>query len=99
MKVTYRQQFLLPGGEPPLSRRGLTLGAVPIPTGVVREGLIAAPRTLVTMSTQGSGATTHKSEKHLLVYPANPMAVVLDEATTLCTNDVGHLQGRPAHLF
>jgi hypothetical protein len=99
MKVTYRQQFLLPGGEPPLSRGCLTLGAVPIPTGVVRDGLIAAPRTLVTMSTQGRGATTHKSVKHFLLYPVNPVTVVLDEATTLCANDVGHLQGRPAHFF
>jgi hypothetical protein len=99
MKVTHRQQFVLPGGEPPLSRRRLTLGAVPIPTGVVRDSLVAAPRTPVTMSTQRSGATTYEGEKNFQVDPVNPVAVVFDEATTLSASDVGHLQGRPVHFF
>jgi hypothetical protein len=45
------------------------------------------------MSTQGSGATTYESKKYFQVYPVNPVTVVLDEATTLCANDVGHSRG------
>ena len=99
MEVTHRQEFLLAGSKPLLPRGRLTLGAVSIPAGVVRDGLIAAARTLVTMSTQGSGATTYEGKKNFQVDPVNPAAVVFDEAMALGANDIGHLQGRPAHFF
>ena len=47
--VADRQQFLLAGAQPLLPGIGLALWAVTIPTGVVRDGLIAATDTLVTM--------------------------------------------------
>jgi hypothetical protein len=99
MEVTHRQEFLLAGSKPPLPRGCLTLGAVSISAGVVRDGLVTAPRTLVTMSTQGSGATTHEGEKNFQVDPVNPAAVVFDEATALGANDIGHLQRWPVHFF
>jgi hypothetical protein len=51
------------------------------------------------MSTQGRGATTDEGVQDFLVDPVNPGAVVFDETTTLCTNDVSHLEGWPAHFF
>jgi hypothetical protein len=99
VEVTDRQEFLLTGREPPLPRAPLTFGAVAIPARVVRDGLVAAARTLVTMSTQSSGAATDEGKKYFLVDPVNPVMVILDEATTLGANDIGHLEGWPVHFF
>lgn len=99
MEVSYRQEFLLTGSKPAPPCRRLTLGAVAIPAGVVRDGLVTAAGTLVTVPTQSRGATTEEGEKHFLVDPVKPGAVVLDEATALCANDIGHFEGWPVHFF
>src|ERR1700678_3688669 len=42
MKVAGGQQFLLPLPKPLVARSGLTLGAVPVTAGVIRDGLVPA---------------------------------------------------------
>ena len=42
MKVANRQQFLLALLKPTVARSGLTLGAVPVAAGVIRDGLVPA---------------------------------------------------------
>ena len=42
VEVRHAEQFLLAGGEPALARLRLALRAVPVPAGVIRDGLMTA---------------------------------------------------------
>jgi hypothetical protein len=53
--VAYGQQFLLRSLQPPLASIGLALGAVAIPAGVVRDGLLTAERAQIAMTTESGG--------------------------------------------
>src|ERR1700733_3980335 len=69
-----------------------------IAAGVIREGLIATTRTLISMTAQSCGAAVCDGAEHFDMRPAQPRPVVLDEAIALRANDIGHLDGWPAHL-
>ena len=51
------------------------------------------------MAAQSRRAAMCDGAEHLDVRPAQPRPVVLDEAIALRANDIGHLDGWPAHLF
>ena len=99
MDIGDRQKFILASRDPAIASPILALGAVAIPAAVIRDGLVAAARTLVAMSSQRRGAAACDSLEHFTMVPVNPAATVLDEAIALRANDVGHLQGWPGHFF
>ena len=99
MKVADRQQFLLALPNPLVARSGLTLGAVPVAAGVIRDGLVAAVYAGVAMTAEGGGAAARDGIEHLALRPGQGSAVPLSKAVACNTNDVGHLEGWPAHLF
>jgi hypothetical protein len=50
MKVADVQELLFSCNEPVLACLGLTLWAVSIPAGIIRDGLVPAPRTCIEMA-------------------------------------------------
>ena len=99
MIVADRQQFLLALLQPLVARSGLTLGAVPVAAGVIRDGLVPAVYAGVAMTAEGSGAAARDGVEHLALRPGQGSAVPLSKAVACTTNDVGHLEGWPAHRF
>ena len=65
MEVADRQQLLLALLNPLVARSGLTLGAVPVAAGVIRDGLVAAVYAGVAMTAEGSGAAARDGIEHL----------------------------------
>src|SRR5260370_23636065 len=58
MDVVRREKFSLTCGDPAFPSRGLTLRAVPISAGVVRDGgAMPAAGALIEMTAEGGGAT------------------------------------------
>jgi len=99
MRVGNVQQLLAAGGEPLFPRVGLAFRAMAIPARVERDGLMATAITTVPVSAQGSGATALDGLQYFQMRPPQPGSVVLDEALALRANDVGHLEGGPAHFL
>src|SRR5215469_16686762 len=99
MDVGHCQKLILASRDPPIAGAVLTLRAVAVATAVIGNGTIAAARTLVAMAAQNGSAARSDGLQDLTVRPVNPAAMVLDEAITLCANDIGHLQGWPGHFF
>ena len=56
VKVRSGQQFLFPSGDPARARLGLTLGAVPITTRIIRDGLKSALRAGIEVTSERGGA-------------------------------------------
>ena len=54
---------------------------------------------LIEMPAQGGGATAHDGAQHLEVLPVDPPAAAFDECASRGANQIGHLEGRPVHLF
>jgi hypothetical protein len=59
---------------------------------------MAALRALIEVTAQSGCATALDGAEHFQVQPRQPASVFLDEALARLANDIGHLQGRPAHL-
>src|SRR6516165_3665038 len=99
MNVGHCQKIILTSRDPLITGAVLTLRAVAVATAVIGNGTIAAARTLVAVTAQNVSAACGDGLQDLAVRPVNPAAVVLDEAITLCANDICHLQGWPGHFF
>lgn len=99
VEVADGEQFFLASREPAVTSRDLTLGTVPIATGVENDDPMAATGALMEMSTQDCGTAVGDGAEHLLVRPVNPAPVVGDEVFALCPYNVGHLQVWPIHFF
>ena len=56
VKVRSGQQFLFPCGKPALASLGLTLGAVPVATRIIRDGLKSALGTGIEVASEHGGA-------------------------------------------
>ena len=97
MKVR-RRDFLLARGQPTLARLCLTLRAMPVTAGVIRDGLIAASRTGVEMTAQSCRAAVLDGTKNFQLLKAEARPVSVEKAVALCANDVSHLQGGLAHF-
>lgn len=50
MKVRHAEQPLFLRGEPALARLRLALRAVPVSTGIIGDGRVPAPRTIIDMT-------------------------------------------------
>src|SRR5713101_2676087 len=99
MHVAGWQKLLSTGGDPPFPSSGLTLRAVLVSAGVVGDGPMPAAGALIEMPAQGGGATARKGQQHFEVLPAEPVAVSFEEGRSRSADEIGHLQGRPVHLF
>jgi hypothetical protein len=54
---------------------------------------------LIDMTAECGGAATGNGQQDLDMGSADPLAVALDESCSCSADQVGHLQGRPTHLF
>ena len=54
---------------------------------------------LIEMTTECSGTTPRNGPQHFDVLPAEPLAISFDESSSCAADEIGHLQGRPAHLL
>jgi hypothetical protein len=99
VEVVDGEQFFLASHEPTTTGCDLTLGAVPIATGVEDDDAMATTGALMEMSTQDCGTAVGDGAEHLLVHPVDPAAIVGDELFALCPYNVGHLQVWPIHFF
>ncbi len=99
VEVADGEQFFLASCEPATTGRDLTLGAVPIATGVENDGTMATTGAVIAMSTQDRGTAVGDSTEHFLVRPVNPAAVIGEESFALRPYNVGHLQVWPIHFF
>src|ERR1700738_2217279 len=100
MNVTRRQKFLATCFEPTIASIGLTLWAVPVAGAVVGDGrTVPAVGALIEMPAQGGGATAHDGSQHLEWLQVDPRAASFDKCASRGANQIGHLEGRPVHLF
>jgi hypothetical protein len=100
MDVARRKKFFLTCSDPAFPGRGLTLRAVPISAGVVRDGgAMPATGALIEMTAECSGTTPRHGQQHFDVLPAEPLAISFDEGSSRAADEIGHLEGRPAHLL
>src|SRR5450759_773971 len=99
MDVACREKFSLTRGNPPFTGARLTLRAVPVAAGVVRDGAMSAASAFIEMTAECSGTTARNGQQHFDVLPAEPLAISFDEGSSCAADEIGHLEGRPAHLF
>jgi hypothetical protein len=93
----HTKQFLLSRGEPALTRLSLALGTVSVSAAVVRDGLVAATRTIIDMPAQSGCAAAGDSFQHFELLVIDWTSLTVQVTITLRSNDVGHLDGGPAH--
>ena len=99
MDVARREKFSSTCGDPPFPRRGLTLRAVPVAAGVVRDGAMPAAGALVEMTAQRGGTTARNGPQHFDMFPTEPVAISFEESSSRVADEIGHLQRWPAHLL
>ena len=99
MKVADAEQFFGAGREPLVAGVGLALWAVPVATGEEGDGAMAASGALIEMTAERCRAAVPDGPQHLELLPAQMGLVTPDEGVARRTDDVGHLQGGPLHLF
>jgi len=58
-----------------------------------------AASALIEMAAECGRATPRNGPQHLEVLPAEPVAVSFEESDSRSADEIGHLQGRPVHLF
>ncbi len=98
MEVGQVEDFLLSGGEPTLARLRLAFWTVPITTRVIRDSLLITARTNVDVATQGRRATTPDRPQHAELLEAQPGSIPLHKTVALRMDEIGHLEGEPAHV-
>src|SRR5271163_3176633 len=100
MDVACGQKLFPACRDPAFPSGGLTLRAMPVSAGVVRDGgTMAAASALIQMAAQCGGATARDGSQHFDMLPADPLAASLDKAGSRDADQIGHFQGRPAHLL
>ena len=94
--IRHVEQLPLARVQPALARLRLALRAVPVPTRVIGDGLMAAGVTPIEMAAEGRRATARDRAEDRSLLRAQPR-MLLEEGVTLRVEDIGHLHGRPAH--
>jgi hypothetical protein len=77
VKIRNGEHFLLTGSEPSLARLRLTLRAMPITAGVIRDGLMAALRTGIEMAAQCRRAAAGNRSQHFQLLEAQPRSILV----------------------
>ena len=105
VKVARGQQFLFSRGEPALAGFGLALRAMAVPAGVIGDGrwtiaaFLAALGTGIEVAAQRRGPAVADGAEHLPLLIAEAGSVAVQKTITLRAEDVGHLHGRPCHVW
>src|SRR3984893_17355306 len=100
MDVAHGEKFSLTCRDPAFSGRGLTLRAVSIAAAVVGDGgTMPAAGAFIEMTAECGGATPRNGQQHFDMLPAEPLAISFDEGSSHAADEIGHLEGRPAHLL
>ena len=95
--IVNRQQLLLAGCQPLVTSVGLALRAMTIAARVVRDGLMAAPITLVPVSAERGRAAALDGSKHFQLWPRKELLTAIQESIAGLADDVSHLPGWPFH--
>jgi len=53
----------------------------------------------IEMAAECGGATPRNGQQHFDVLPAEPLAVSFEEGSSCAADEIGHLEGRSAHLL
>jgi hypothetical protein len=99
VEVVGGEQFLLPSREPAFASLGLALGAVPVATRIIRDGLKSALRAGIEVTSERGGAAVLNGAEGLELLEIEAPSIPLEEALALHAEDVGHLHGGPFHGF
>jgi hypothetical protein len=83
VEVRNLEQFLFSRGEPALASLCLALRAVPIPAGVIRDGLMTASGTLVDVPSQCRCAAAGDSPERAELLKVQPGTLVYESVTLL----------------
>ena len=98
MHVARREKLPATCFEPTVAGTGLTLRAVQVPAGVVRDGAMPAAGALIEMPAQCGGATAPNGQQDFDMLPADPLTASFDECVSRGADKIGHLERWPAHL-
>ena len=93
------QQFFTARLDPTVAGVGLTLRTAPVAARVVRDGAMPTAGTLIQMPAESSRAATFDGCQDLAVLAGKPVTAAFDESLPRDTDEIGHLQWRPIHLF
>src|ERR1700693_4571481 len=99
MHVRRREKLRSTCSDPAFPGRGLTLGAVSVATRVIRDGAMPTTGALIEMAPQSGRTTAPNGLQHFDVLPAEPVAISFQKSSSRAADEIGHLQGRPAHLL
>ena len=100
MDVARGEKFSLTCGDPAFAGRGLTLRAMAIAAAVVGDGgTMPAAGAFIEMTAECGGTTARNGQQYFDVLPGEPLAISFDEGSSRAADEIGHLEGRPAHLF
>ena len=83
MEIAGVEEFAFPCCQPALAGLCLTLGAVPISTRVVGDGLITATRASIAMSAEGSCAAALNGTKGFELLKVKARSIPIQEAIAL----------------
>jgi hypothetical protein len=99
MDVAAGQKIPATRVEPSITGVGLALRTVPVPTGVIGDGLIAATGTRIYMSAEHRCSTVQDGGQHFDVKPGQPLTSALEECCTRRADYVSHLHRWRLHLL
>ena len=81
MHVRCRKKFPATLFQPAFASARLTLRAMPISARVVRDGTMSAASALIKMAAEHGSTTTHDSQEHFDMLPADPLTASFDECS------------------
>ena len=99
VKVIRGQQFLFPFGEPACTRLALALGAMPITTRIMGDGLKSALRAGIEMTSERSSAAVQQGAEGLELLEIEAGTIPVKKTLALHAEDVGHLHGGSIHFL
>src|SRR5258708_8089861 len=99
MKVAHAEKFLRSVGQPPVAGIGLAFWAMAIAAGAIRDGAIAALRTLIQVPAQRVRAARRDGTVHLQVLKRKPTWFPVEESPALPPDNIAHPPTRPLHFI
>ncbi len=99
VEVSSGQQLLFPCGKPALARLGLTLGAVPVTTRIIRDGLKSALGAGIEMPPERGGAAVRNGSESLELLEIQARSIPVKKTLALHAEDFGHLHGGSSHFL
>jgi len=97
VKVAGGQQLHFPRRQPSLASLCLTLRAVAVAARVVGDGRMSAAGTIIDMAAEFRSSAAGNGIQRLELLEAELALVTIDEGSSVRANNVGHLEGGPAH--